>query len=98
MKALSKYPCTMKIKNQSNPYFSAYPLKIVSRNLEEKKNDHSDSKLTVESKKYADNINVLPMANPYSKEEEAKFLKKTITNSDPDSAQERENDWFASYE
>lgn len=96
MKTSSKYPVIMKSTNHPNFYFSAYPLKTIpgSEKKENKPYLHIKTN-TAEKKKYAENAKVLPMKNPYSQADEARLsAKKTPT----DKIEERDSDWFASYE
>ena len=98
MKLLSQNPPTMKHPGQPNFYFSAYPLKVLNQPDAEKK-----SYLHIHTKrngkiKYAESLKVLPMVNPYSEKDEAQFMQNLNKQSHPDKVEERDSDWFASYE
>lgn len=81
---------------EPNFYFSAYPLKALNLPEEEKK-----SYLRIYSKKEKIikrpfSSKVLPMINPYP---EHKTINNTgVKNKPIDQIEERETDWFASYE
>lgn len=81
---------------KSTFYFSAYPLKALNLSDAEKKsylhiytNSDKSIKRTINSK-------VLPMVNPYIDQKTETTKEKKI--NPPDHIEERENDWFASYE
>jgi hypothetical protein len=38
------------------------------------------------------------MVNPYSKKDEARLMQSVNKQIQPDNVEERDNDWFASYE
>ena len=86
----------MKSPGQPNFYFSAYPLKALNQKEPEKK-----SYLHIKTgtkKKYAESLKVLPMVNPYTQKDEAKLLQNVLNQTRPDNVEERDSDWFASYE
>lgn len=98
MNFVSKYPTAMKSFIQPNFYFSAYPLKAISKEVEEKK-----SYLHIITKrngkvKYSENLKVLPMVNPYDKKEETRLSNLVNKHSHQDKIEDRDADWFASYE
>jgi hypothetical protein len=98
MKTSSKYPNTMKVTNHPNFYFSAYPLKSIPGNEKENKTYlHLETK-PAGKKKYAENAKVLPMKNPYSHAEEARLSNKLVKKTPNDKIEERDSEWFASYE
>jgi hypothetical protein len=43
-------------------------------------------------------LKILPMVNPYSKKDEARLLQSLNKQNQPDNVEERDSDWFASYE
>ena len=88
----------MKSSAQPKFYFSAYPLKAVKQTEEEK-----ISYLHIQTNrngkvKYTGSLKVMPMVNPYSEKEEAELSKKIKNQADPNRIEERDRDWFASYE
>ena len=88
----------MKSQGQPHFYFSAYPLKVIKEQESEKKSYlhiYTDPK---SKKKYAEGLKILPMVNPYSKKDEARLLQSLNKQNQPDSVEERDSDWFASYE
>jgi hypothetical protein len=98
MKLSSKNPITMKSFSQPNFYFSAYPLKAIGKSEPETKSylhirTRRDGKV-----KYAEGLKVLPMVNPYSEKEEMKLTEKIKKQIQPDHVEERDSEWFASYE
>src|SRR6187402_463731 len=98
MKALLKKPSTMKTPGQPNFYFSAYPLKVIKDSDTEKKSYlHIYSRLG-NKKKYAEGLKILPMVNPYSKKDEARLMQSLDKRSQPDNVEDRDSDWFSSYE
>ena len=97
MKLLSKNPPTMKSSSQPNFYFSAYPLKVLNQQEPEKKSYLHIYSKPKDKKKYAEGLKVLPMVNPYTKKDEARLQNVTRQNQ-PDNIEERDSDWFASYE
>ena len=77
-------------------YFSAYPLKALNLPEEEKKSylniyTNSDKKI-----KRPQHSKVLPMINPYPEHRMEAPVK--MKNKPSDQIEERESDWFASYE
>jgi hypothetical protein len=98
MKLLLKNPSTMKSQGQPNFYFSAYPLKVIKEQDAEKKSYLHIYSRPRGKKKYAEGLKILPMVNPYSKKDEARLLQNLNKQSHPDKVEERESDWFASYE
>ena len=88
----------MKSFSQPNFYFSAYPLKAIGKSEPETKTylhirTRRDGKV-----KYSEGLKVLPMVNPYSQKEELKLTEKIKKQIQPDNIEERDSDWFASYE
>ena len=98
MKTLLKIPSTMKSQGQPNFYFSAYPLKVIKEQDAEKKSYLHIYTNPKSKKKYAEGLKILPMVNPYSKKDEARLLQSLNKLSQPDNMEERDSDWFASYE
>ena len=99
MKLSLKNPPTMKTPGQPNFYFSAYPLKVIKEQEESEKKSylHIYTK-TRGKKKYAEGLKILPMVNPYSKKDEVRLLQSLNKQTQPDNVEERDSDWFASYE
>ena len=99
MKLSIKNPPTMKTPGQPNFYFSAYPLKVIkgSADTEKKSYLHIYTR-SRDKKKYAEGLKILPMVNPYSKKDEARLMQNLNTQNQPDNVEERDSDWFASYE
>jgi hypothetical protein len=98
MKLLSTKPLTMKTPGQPNFYFSAYPLKVLNLQEPEKKSYLHIITKPNGKKKYSESLKVLPMVNPYSAKDEA-ILSKNLNNyTSKDNVEERDSDWFASYE
>ena len=88
----------MKTPGQPNFYFSAYPLKVIKEQEAEKKSYlhiYTNPKSKTE---YAEGLKILPMVNPYSKKDEARLLQSLNKQNQPDNVEERDSDWFASYE
>src|SRR5258705_2200164 len=98
MKPLLKNPSTMKSPGQPNFYFSAYPLKAINQPEAEKKSYLHIYTKPGSKKKYAEGLKILPMVNPYSKKDEARLTQNFTTQNQPDNVEERDSDWFASYE
>jgi hypothetical protein len=88
----------MKTPGQPNFYFSAYPLKVIKGSDTEKKSYLHIYTKPHGKKKYADGLKILPMINPYSKKDEAMLMQNLNKQTQPDSVEERDSDWFASYE
>ena len=97
MKLLLKNPSTMKSQGQPNFYFSAYPLKVIKEQEAEKKSYLHIYTNPKSKKKYAESLKVLPMINPYTEKDEAR-LQDLGRQQQPDNVEERDSDWFASYE
>lgn len=97
MKLFLKNPATMKnIHREPDFYFSAYPLKALNLPEDEKKTYLKIYSGTDKCKKRSVNSKILPMVNPYP---DYKLTKsKEIKNKSTDQIEERETDWFASYE
>lgn len=88
----------MKSSAQPKFYFSAYPLKAVKQTEEEKV-----SYLHIQTNrngkvKYTGSLKVMPMVNPYSEKEETQLSEKIKNQSNQNKIEERDSDWFASYE
>lgn len=98
MKLLMLKPSTMKSSSLPNFYFSAYPLKVLNQHEPEKKSYLHIFTKPGSKKKYAESLKVLPMVNPYTQKDEAKLLQNVIKQTRPDHLEERDSDWFASYE
>jgi len=88
----------MKSQGQPNFYFSAYPLKVIKEQEAEKKSYLHIYTNPKSKKKYAEGLKILPMVNPYSKKDEVRLLQSLNKQSQPDNVEERDSDWFASYE
>ena len=88
----------MKSQGQPNFYFSAYPLKVIKEQEAEKKSYLHIYTNPKSKKKYAEGLKILPMVNPYSKKDEARLLQSLNKQNQPDNVEERDSDWFASYE
>lgn len=87
----------MKSKStQANFYFSAYPLKVLNVPDSEKKSYlHIYRNKDGEVKKTG-RLKVLPMVNPYN---DSFFAKSETVKGEPkDSVENRDAEWFASYE
>ena len=98
MKLSIKNPPTMKTPGQPNFYFSAYPLKVIKGSDTEKKSTLHIYTGSRTKKKYAEGLKILPMVNPYSKKEETRLMQNLHIQNQPDNVEERDSDWFASYE
>ena len=88
----------MKSQGQPNFYFSAYPLKVIKEQETEKKSCLHIYTNPKSKKKYAEGLKILPMVNPYSKKDETRLLQSLNKQIQPDNVEERDSDWFASYE
>ncbi len=88
----------MKSSGQPNFYFSAYPLKVIKDQETEKKTYLHIYTRPSDKKKYSEGLKILPMVNPYSQKDEARLLQSLNTITQPDNVEERDSDWFASYE
>jgi hypothetical protein len=86
----------MKTPGQPNFYFSAYPLKVLNQKEPEKKSYLHIITKSTGKKKYSEGLKVLPMVNPYSAKDEARLSQNL--NDYKDNVEERDSDWFASYE
>jgi len=98
MKLSIKNPPTMKTPGQPNFYFSAYPLKVIKGSETEKKSYLHIYSKSRGKKKYAEGLKVLPMVNPYTEKDEVKLAQNLNKQNKPDNVEERDSDWFASYE
>ena len=98
MKLISQKPSTMKTPGQPNFYFSAYPLKVLNQQEPEKKSYLHIITKSTGKKKYAEGLKILPMVNPYSAKDEARLSKNLNNYTHKDNVEERDSDWFASYE
>ena len=88
----------MKTPGQPNFYFSAYPLKVLNLQEPEKKSYlHIVTKPSGKNK-YSEELKVLPMVNPYSAKDETKLSKNLNNYNHKDNVEDRDSDWFASYE
>ena len=98
MKLISQKPSTMKAPVQPNFYFSAYPLKVLNQQEPQKRSYlHIITKPTGK-KKYAEGLKILPMVNPYSAKDEARLSENLDKYNHKDNVEDRDSDWFASYE
>jgi len=88
----------MKTPGQPNFYFSAYPLKVIKEADTEKKSYLHIYTKSRDRKKYAEGLKILPMVNPYSQKDEARLLQNLNKQTQQDNVEERDSDWFASYE
>ena len=88
----------MKSTSHPNFYFSAYPLKVLNQQEPEKKSYLHIYTGPKDKKKYAGSLKILPMVNPYNEKEEARLMQNLVKQNEPDSAEERDTDWFANYE
>ena len=98
MKLSSINSPTMKNPSRPNFYFSAYPLKVLNQQEPEKKSYLHIYTKQSSKKKYAEGLKVLPMVNPYSQKDEARLIQNLNKINQPDNVEERDSDWFASYE
>lgn len=98
MKLATQKTSTMKTPGQPNFYFSAYPLKVLNQQEPEKKTYLHIITRSTGKKKYSEGLKILPMVNPYSAKDEARLSENLNTYSHQDNVQERDSDWFASYE
>jgi hypothetical protein len=88
----------MKSPSQPNFYFSAYPLKVIEQQEPEKKPYLHIYTKPNRKKKYAESLKVLPMVNPYTEKDEVRLTQNLNRHNQPDNVEERDSDWFASYE
>jgi len=98
MKLILQKPSTMKAPGQPNFYFSAYPLKVLNQQEPEKKSYLHIITKSTGKKKYAEGLKILPMVNPYSAKDEARLSENLNNYTHKDNVEERDSDWFASYE
>jgi len=98
MKLSIKNPSTMKTPGQPNFYFSAYPLKVIKETDTEKRSYLHIYTRSGNKKKYAEGLKVLPMVNPYSQKDETRLEQNLNRQNRPDNVEDRDSDWFASYE
>jgi len=98
MKLISQKPSTMKTPGQPNFYFSAYPLKVLNQQEPEKKTYLHIITKPSGKKKYSEGLKVLPMVNPYSAKDEARLAQNVNKHDHKDHVEDRDSDWFASYE
>ena len=98
MKLILPNPSTMKNLVQPSFYFSAYPLKVLNEKETEKKSYMHIYSKQRGKKKYAESLKVLPMVNPYSEKDEARLANNFNKHNQPDNVEQRDSDWFASYE
>ena len=98
MKLAMQKSTTMKTPGQPNFYFSAYPLKVLNQQKPEKKTYLHIITKPSGKKKYAEGLKVLPMVNPYSAKDEARLSQNLNKHNQKDHVEERDSDWFASYE
>lgn len=97
MKSLPGNPRAMKSnQRRASFYFSAYPLKALNLPEEEQKAYFHIYKKQDKIIKRSVSSKVLPMINAYKMP--ATESSSAIKNSQPDHIEERESDWFASYE
>lgn len=88
----------MKTPGRPNFYFSAYPLKALNQQEPEKKSYLHIISKHKGKKKYADSLKVLPTINPYTQKDEARLTQDLNKQNKPDNVEDRDSDWFASYE
>ncbi len=98
MKLSLPNPPTMKNPSQPSFYFSAYPLKVLNQQEPAKKSYLHIFTKPQGKKKYAESLKVLPMVNPYTAKDEARLTNDISKHNQPDNVEERDSDWFASYE
>ena len=98
MKPSIKNPPTMKTPSQPNFYFSAYPLKVIKGSDTEKNSYLHVYTGSRDKKKHAEGLKILPMVNPCSKKDEARLMQTLNKQNQADNIEERDSDWFASYE
>lgn len=96
MKVLLKNPTVMKSNNQPNFYFSAYPLKALKLPETEKKSYLHIYKRENNSIKRPSHSKILPMTLAHH--EQAIIEANAKSKNHPDNLDERESEWFASYE
>jgi hypothetical protein len=98
MKSASINPIAMKKVQETNFYFSAYPLKALNQAGNSGKSFlhiHSNQKGI---KKYVVSAKVLPMVNPYPEKVVFKKQEPVVKMIHQDSIEERDHGWYASYE
>jgi hypothetical protein len=98
MKKSGLIPAIMKKITEPNFNFTAYPLKALNLPV-------SDSKSTLHiftkqkgKAKYAFDTKVFPMVNPYKEIPADTTTARPAEKPQPDNVEEREAEWFASYE
>lgn len=98
MKLLSPNPSLMKSSSRPNFYFSAYPLKVLDQQEPEKKPYLHIITKPKNKRNVRESSNILPMVNPYSAKDEARLSENLKKYNHKDNVEERDSDWFASYE
>lgn len=98
MKLILPNPPSMKNPVPAAFYFSAYPLKVLNQKEPEKKSYLHIYTKPQGKKKYAESLKVLPMVNPYSEKDEGRLANSFNKHNQPDNVEQRDSDWFASYE
>jgi len=83
-------------QRQAKFYFSAYPLKALNLPAEEQKAYLHVYKKQDKIIKRSVSSKVLPMIDAYKEPSSENSIE--VKNIQPDHIEERENDWFASYE
>ena len=96
MKTLFKNSGTMKNNHQPIFYFSAYPLKALNLPEDEKKTYLHIYKRENNTGRKQVGLKVLPMT--FADHERAVNESKNVKTIQPDNIEDRESDWFASYE
>ena len=51
-----------------------------------------------DKKKYSEGLKILPMVNPYTSKDEVRLMETFNKQTQTDNMEERDSDWFASYE
>lgn len=98
MKLSMQNPSTMKAPGQPNFYFSAYPLRVIEKQEPQKKSYLHIITKSTGKKKYADGLKIHPMKNPYSAKDEQRLSAIVNKYTHIDNVEERDSEWFASYE
>jgi hypothetical protein len=102
MKLSTYNPHIMKKAIVPAPFFSAYPLKALNLPEQEKKSYlHIITNATgkdKEKKKYAEKENVFPMHNVYNEKGIPVVVNRPLSQTTTDHIEEKDSDWFASYE
>ena len=91
-------PATMKKFTEPNFCFSAYPLRVLKQNETDNKSFLHIHTSKHGLKKYVVNAKVFPMINPYPVNAAEQTKNRIANRQDPDSVQERDAEWFSSYE